>query len=142
MEKIRNWLKVKLRKFLDVEELASKFNNHVDSNYVSFSNLYNTISVINRNLTKDISHLQESINILHRTIENVVHIGTDVTRNNDGEHSWAVICIEGKINIVKFVDLGRKDAQYVLDFLKQFEAGRHCVDAPYRDMFYNGLFKF
>ena len=29
-------------------------------------------------LPKDISHFQESVNTLHRTVENVVHIGTDV----------------------------------------------------------------
>lgn len=56
--------------------------------------------------------------------------------------SWAVICVEGNINIVKFIDLDTKDARDVLDFLKHFEAGRHCIDVPYKEMFYDGLFKF
>jgi hypothetical protein len=76
-------------------------------------------------------------------VENVVYIGTDVVQHpNNYNHSWAVICIEGNMNIVKFVDLDRKNAREILDFIKHFEAGRHCVDSPYKQMFYDGLFKF
>ena len=72
-----------------------------------------------------------------------MHIGTDVREyNNDREHNWAVICVEGKVNIVKFVDLNRNDSRYVLDFLKQFEAGKHCIDTPRKELFYNEMFKF
>ncbi|MGJ0846495.1 hypothetical protein ACR77J_07395 [Tissierella praeacuta] len=93
-------------------------------------------------LDKRVSHNEDSIDVLHKTIENVVHIGTDVIpnhRNHGG--SWAVVCIEGKMNIVKFVDLSRGDARYVLDFLKQFEAAKHCIDTPYL-VFKEELFKF
>jgi len=83
------------------------------------------------------------MNILHNTIENVVHIGTDVRENySNREHSWAVICIEGKINIVKFIELDRKDGREILNFLKHFEAGRHCIDTPRQELFINSMYKF
>lgn len=99
---------------------------------------------MNNNTRKDlgnqISYFQESVNTLHNTVENVVHIGTDIRVNERG-YSWAVVCIEGKMNIVKFIDLDRKNAREIFEFLKHFEAGRHCVDTPYKQMF-DGLFKF
>ena len=123
--------------------LTININNHISTNKNQFDNLNGWIDNNNRNTRNDISHLQESIKILHNTVENVVHIGTDVREyNNDREHNWAVICVEGKVNIVKFVDLNRNDSRYVLDFLKQFEAGKHCIDTPRKELFYNGMFKF
>ena len=71
-----------------------------------------------------------------------MHIGTDVTVNPNYGRSWSVVCIEGKLNIVKFVDLDRRDGMEVLRFLKQFEAGKHCVDSPYKEFFLEGFFKF
>jgi hypothetical protein len=79
--------------------------------------------------------------VLHNTIENICHIGTDVHYSKTGR-SWAVICIEGNLNIVKFIDLDRKCAQDILYFLKQFEAGKYCIDSPCNEIFYDGLFKF
>ena len=113
------------------------------ANENQFDNLNDWLKNKHKNIKNDISHLQESMKILHNTVENVVHIGTDVRENySNSEHSWAVICVEGKINIVKFVDLNRNDSRYVLDFLKQFEAGRHCIDTPYKNIFIDGLYKF
>jgi len=148
MNKIKSWLKVKLREFLGVGDIESNFKDHETFNNIRFSDIENDINdkvsylrkLINNNVN-DILHCQESINVLHNTIENVVHIGTDVYKPNQG-HSWAVICIEGKMNLVKFVDLNRQDSRDVLDFLKRYEASRHCVDTPYKEMFYDGLFKF
>jgi len=32
--------------------------------------------------------------------------------------------------------LGGQNAREILDFLKNFEAGKHCIDTPYKEMFY------
>ena len=145
---MKKWLRNKLRKFLYIDNLESKFSdqisrfdNHEKSNQYQINNLTDRISSNHKDLKNNISHFQDSVNVLHNTIENVVHIGTDFCRDDYG-HSWAVVCIEGKINIVKFIDLNRKDAKYIFDFLKQFEGGRHCVDTPYKEMFMDGFFKF
>jgi len=147
MAKLKNWIRSKLIEYLGINDLVNLFDKHIDNNDNAFRELTNTIYNLNnstrRELTNDISHFQESVNVLHNTVENVVHIGTDVTRHPSSVNkSWAVVCIEGKINIVKFVDLDRNNAREILDFLKHFEAGRHCIDTPYKEMFYDGLFKF
>lgn len=150
MNKIKNWLRSKLRDFLGVSDIDSNFKDHETFNSLRFTDIEKDINdrtsylrkLINNN-SGDISHCQDSVNVLHNTIENVVHIGTDVRYHNERTHSWAVVCIEGNINIVKFVDLGRQDARGILEYLKHFEAGRHCIDTPYKQMFLDGgLFKF
>jgi len=145
MNKIKQWLKIKLRNYLeidkDIKTVKDKLINHQVANENQFDNLNGWLKNKHENINNDIVHCQDSINAIHKTLENVIHIGTDV-RINEREHSWAVICIEGKINIVKFVDIGKNDAKYILDFLKQFEAGRHCIDTPYKNIFIDGLYKF
>ena len=134
MNKFKNWLRIKLKDFLNIGNLESNFKDHETFNNIRFSDIEKDINdktsylrkLIN-NSTNDISHCQDSINAIHNTIENVVHIGTDV-HYNGRTHSWAVVCIEGNMNIVKFVDLGRNDARSILEYLKHFEAGRHCID--------------
>jgi len=145
---MKEWLRGKLIEFLGINKLESefinhqnKFKNHEQSNQLQINYLSDWMSMRNKELKNDIYHFQESVNTLHNTVENVVHIGTDVRRNDYG-HSWAVICVEGKMNIVKFIDLDRKDAREIFDFLKHFEAGRHCIDAFPNHYFYEGLFKF
>ena len=128
-DKIKYKLKYKLKSWLDVDICEN-----------SIELLNNTT----KNINSEISHFQESVNTLHNTVENVVHIGTNVHKTNqyNQERSWAVICIEGKLNIVKFVSLDRDNAMDILKYLKQFEAGRHCIDHPYKELFYDELFKF
>lgn len=161
MEKFKNWLRNKLTKFLLIDNIINLLDKHIDKNNGDYNYLHNLIFNTNDNtvqefenhindlkydlyeiqkMKKEISRLQNTINVLHNTIENIVHIGTDI--RCEGRGSWAVICIEGKMNIVKFVDLDRKDAREVMNFLKSFEAGRHCIDTPYKEMFYDGLFEF
>lgn len=145
MNKVKSWIRKRLISFLNIDDLTNLLDKHIDNNDNAFKDLRNLTYNLNDNTRKEIqqniSHFQQSVNTLHDTVENVVHIGTDVHMPQSGR-SWAVVCIEGKINIVKFIDLDRKNAREVLDFLKHFEAGRHCVDAPYKEMFYDGIFKF
>ena len=147
--RLKDKLKIKLRKWLEVdiiEETVNSINNEImrcnaqttDAISKLDDELYNYKQNNNRRLREQ----DDKIGLIHKTIENVVHIGTDVRENHyNDNHSWAVICIEGKMNLVKFVDLNRKDAREVLDFLRHFEAGRHCIDTP-NQFIYDGLFKF
>ena len=142
MNKLKQWLKSKLIQFLGINDLVDLLDNHIDTNDRAIKNIKNIMYSLNNSTRiaseQDISHFQESVNVLHNTVKNVVSIGTDVQPYG---RSWAVICIEGKVNIVKFVDLSRKEAMDIHDFLKHFEAGRHCIDSPCNEIFYNGLFK-
>ena len=144
MNKFKIWLRNKLKSYLKIDKLENDYKKLINDHeklMIEFNDykIKNDYSV--ENINKDVSNNTYAINTLHTTIENVVHIGTDVRQYN-GEHSWAVICIEGKMNIVKFIDLNGRYARDILDFLKQFEAGRHCIDTPSSPMFYSELFKF
>lgn len=149
MSKFTKWLRIKLKGFLDIDDIESNFRDHETFNNIRFHDIEkdsnDKISYLRKSINSsanDISHCQQSVNTLHNTIENVVHVGTDVDVNPNYGRSWSVVCIEGKLNIVKFVDLERRDAMDVLRFLKQFEAGKHCIDTPHKEFFYEGLFKF
>ena len=148
MGKIKNWIRSKLMDYLGINNLINILDKHIDNNDNSFRELTNTVYSLNsstrKELKNDISHFQESVNVLHNTVENVVHIGTNVcqTGKYNNERSWAVICVEGKMNLVKFVSLDARSVRDLLQYLKQFEAGRHCIDTPDSEIFYDGLFKF
>lgn len=142
-------LKVKIRKqlrlYLGIKDLEQEL---IDYKKETNKNIFNH----ERNLQwcseqfdihkKQISQFDDKVETIHNTVENIVHIGTDIKQySNNREYSWAVICIEGKMNIVKFVDLDRNNAIDILHFLKQFEAGSYCIDTPCKGMF-NDLWKF
>ena len=144
MNKIKSWIRNTLIKFLSIDKLNESFTTHETVTNIRLRDIDWNLETVDKDikyLTKEVNHFNQSIDAIHRTVENVVHIGTDVYKENQG-HSWAVICVEGKMNLVKFVDLNRQDGRDVLDFLKRYEAGRHCIDTPYKEFFYDGLFKF
>lgn len=124
---LKQKIRAKLIKFLDVDMLENNIKTLQD-----YNNLHNTHI---ENLTDTTNELVLRTNKIHNTLENIVNIGVDVDARHDGR-SWAVICIEGNMNIVKFVDLNRSDARHVMDFLKSFEVSKRLIDAP------KGLFDF
>lgn len=131
--KFKEWLKTKVRSFLGIDkeykELLELKNAHerLHEDYKNYCCNY---------LHQRISQTEKDTKVLHTTLESILHIGTDFSNPNYGR-SWAVICIEGNINIVKFVDLDRLNAREVLNFLKRYEGGRHCIDTPLKEYFYN-----
>jgi hypothetical protein len=51
---------------------------------------------------------------------------------------WAVVCIKGKPETVRFMRLESNSAREIRDFLKRFESANLIFDSPYdRDWFYN-----
>lgn len=51
---------------------------------------------------------------------------------HDLEYSWAVVCIEGRPEYVKFIPLSGADARTVMNFLRQFQYSKLIVDSPLR----------
>lgn len=51
---------------------------------------------------------------------------------HDSERSWAVVCVEGRPEYVKFIPLSGADARTVMDFLRQFQYSKLIVDSPLR----------
>ena len=109
-------------------------------------------------LKTDIFLLQKEMSSLSKTIESVTHryydavrecdfaikryedtqklvnsmidVGVDVGFHEDG-HSWAVVCIAGKQEYVKFVPLERKSAKELLEWLKNFRYSNKVIDSPF-----------
>lgn len=73
---------------------------------------------------------EKEIEECRRLLTQFVDMGVDVGFYSD-DHSWAVICIAGKSEYVKFMPLAHKDAKCVLDFLKQFQYSSQVIDSPF-----------
>lgn len=143
--KLKRKIKLKLTSFLEIDNLEETFNKYKNKNDRDIFNHEENLQWCSKKLEnhdKQISQFDNKIESIHNTVENVVHIGTDVRRDPYENHSWAIVCIEGKMNIVKFVDLNGRNSMEILRYLKQFEGGRHCIDTPCQQMFYQGLWKF
>lgn len=72
---------------------------------------------------------EKEVEECRKLLAQLVDIGVDVGFHSE-EHSWAVICIAGKQEYVKFLPLNSGDARDVLRFLKQFEYSKRIVDSP------------
>lgn len=127
IENIKSKIRNRLIKFIQQDELEHTLYKYINS---SLASVRDDIRIRSGELDKKISYNKEDINILHDTINNVVSVGADVCHNKSGERSWAVVCIEGNYNVVKFVDLRGADYRRMLDFLKQYEGSRMVIDAP------------
>lgn len=66
----------------------------------------------------------------HKMMNSMIDVGTDVGFYSD-DHSWAVVCIKGHPEYVKFIPLSYKDAHEVLEFLKHFKYSDRVVDSPF-----------
>ena len=133
LDKTKYKLKHKLMKWLEIEQIQYNLKEYIRQNNKDIFNHESNI----KNCEKLICEQQEQINALNRTLQSIVSVGTDVDsrRPTEGSRSWAVVCIEGRYNIVKFIDLQGQDYRSILDYLKQFECSRRVIDTPYKQMF-------
>ena len=124
-EKIKNWL-------FSAEMLRI---NQLEKRVEDSTNRLRLASIQLCNSEKEIEECR-------KLLTQFVDIGVDVGFHCD-DHSWAVICIAGKPEYVKFMPLAHKDAKCVLDFLKQFQYSRQVIDSPFafREMVKDRIFK-
>ena len=128
--KLKGWIRTKLTQFLLIDEAYEHTLSEINRLDKAIERLHSeTGSLGNR-----INNVSKDCNIVKNTLRNVVSVGADIQRGNDNR-SWAVVCIEGNYNVVKFYDLHGQDYRTMLDFLKQFEGSRMCIDAPRECMF-------
>jgi len=124
-----------------VEEHLLQEINRLDGDIEQQDNRNDNISVSLQQTNNAVRNNREDIDILHSTIRNVVSVGADIVPYvRDSNRSWAVICIEGKYNTVKFVDLYGQDYKDITQYLKRFEGSRMVTDAPPFN-FFEGEFK-
>lgn len=118
---IKKFVIKKLTEWLELENIKST----IKENY--------RISIKNTGILEDrICRISDKTNLNQSQIHNINELFSVAADVGYQDHkNWAVICIEGKPNFVKFVDLTRGDVKGVQNFLRQFECSRRVVDAPY-----------
>ena len=122
-EKIRNWLFKEEIEKIKVLEIAYK--EQIEWCQTRANDMYRVSERARITYEKSEREVEECRKLLTLFVD----IGVDVGFHSE-EHSWAVICIAGHPEYVKFLSLNSGDARDVLRFLKQFEYSRRIVDSP------------
>lgn len=115
-EKLRN----KLKKWLFADEIQ-----RINSIEKTVEDAVHRIRIASVQLDSAEKEVEECRKLLTQFVD----IGVDVGFHTE-DHSWAVICIAGHPEYVKFLPLETRDARGVLDFLKQFQYSRQVIDSP------------
>lgn len=133
-----NKLRNKLRNWLFKEEL-DKINYIERELNQSLERL--RLSTIQAEKANELSKESHDTNIqLQRLVTPLLDTGTDIGFRE--EHSWAVVCIKGKPEYVKFMPLNSGETREVINFLKRYERSNHIIDSPlaFRNIIRNELF--
>jgi hypothetical protein len=121
-----NWLRNKLSKFLGIDELSRDVEHKYKRINQRFDGMDNEFRYIKKRTNQV---LDTSDHIL-----NQFNISTDLSPY-EHHRNWAIICIKGKPEYVKFVDLGHRDARELQMFIKRFEGTNRIIDTPHREFF-------
>ena len=118
-EKFKNWLfKEELN---DIKETKEKYDE-----------LLKTVDKAYRMLGEAKEMHDKSHTLLsdcHKFMNSICDVDTDIGYK-DNEHSWAVVCIHGKMDYVKFIDMSQADIRTISRFLKEFEYSNRVTDSP------------
>lgn len=112
------WIKEKIRQWLIKDVLNEDINQLINQ----AQDCYNRASCLCEESLKSNREMQKMFN-------EITDVAVDVGFRNE-EHSWAVVCIAGRPEYVKFIPLCGEDAKTVVNFLKQFQYSKHIVDSP------------
>lgn len=131
-EKIKQWLlKDELDKFKEYEDLCRNAYSELEKATAKYQlsdiRLQNSTEVVNEGIKLN-KQLKEMVTP-------ILDVGLDYGMYED--HSWAVVCVKGKPEYVKFMPLDSKDTRTIINFLKQFNKDSRIVDSPlaFRNMF-------
>lgn len=133
-EKIKRWLFAdEIKRIESLEDIYKK----CDDWFNAADRMYSLSSDAKKSCDESQKELVECRKLLNQ----ICDVGVDVGFRGE-EHSWAVVCVAGRPEYVKFIHLNRGDAQQVMNFLKQFQYSNHVIDSPlaFRNMIKKELF--
>lgn len=119
--KVKLKIKNKIKEFLGIYTIIDEINK--TKRYIDYQN---------SSINKRINELNDKVESLHRTLQEVVKVGVDVEyRDCD---SWAVVCYNHIPNtpIVKFIPLHNYNGKEITEFLRRFDSGKYKIDTPMR----------
>lgn len=120
-EKIRIWLLEILQPDIDA------LKNEIDESTTALRFAANNCNEATRQCQISTKQNEEMKKMYNQITDVAVDVGF-----HDSEHSWAVVCIAGRHEYVKFIPLSGADARTVRNFLRQFQYSQTIVDSPLR----------
>lgn len=120
-EKIRIWLLEILQPDIDA------LKNEINESTTELRFAKNNCNEAALQCQISIQQNEEMKKMYNRITDVAVDVGF-----HDVEHSWAVVCVEGRPEYVKFIPLSGADARTVMNFLRQFQYSQPIVDSPLR----------
>lgn len=120
-EKIRKWLLEILQPDIDA------LKNEIDESNTTLKIAQSNCNNATRQLKISIQQNEEMKKMYNKITDVAADVGF-----HDENHSWAVVCVEGRPEYVKFIPLSGADARTVMNFLRQFQYSKLIVDSPLR----------
>lgn len=133
-DKIKKWLFAdEMNRLTCLEEKYKEFDNRIKI----ADRMYSLSAESKKNYEDSQRELEECRKLLNQ----ICDVGVDVGFRGE-EHSWAVVCVAGRPEYVKFIPLNRGDARQVMDFLKRFQYSKNVIDSPiaFRNMLEKEMF--
>ncbi|UGO50749.1 hypothetical protein PQE68_gp158 [Bacillus phage vB_BanS_Sophrita] len=125
-----NWLTKKVRDWLGITKLKSEY----DLLYKTHKKLLEEYNTLNRKYSTIVANTESTISInkgLRERNEFILkNFKIAVDHYPRGNESWAVVCIEGKPEYVRLINLSRADVREIAYYLKQFDRDSRIVDSP------------
>lgn len=120
-EKIRKWLLEILQPDIDA------LKNEIDESNATLKIAQSNCNDATRQLKISTQQNEEMKKMYNQITDVAVDVGL-----HDQYHSWAVVCVAGRPEYVKFIPLSGADTRTVMNFLRQFQYSQHIVDSPLR----------
>lgn len=127
-ERIKNWL---FSEELKTIENIKNENEYLYNITLSAANAYNYAKEEHKRAKKLSLDAKQLTEDCQKMMNQICDVGTDVGFRSD-DHSWAVVCVKGKPEYIKFVPLGGADTREIINFLKRFQYSNHIIDSPFR----------
>lgn len=141
-----NWIKKKLQLFLDIHMLYNKYDSlnkycHIlEEQFKELRQKNDRVIVSNENFLNQFNSIHTKSNQVLATSQNILdqfNLSADLSPY-EHHRNWAIICIKGKPEYVKFIDLAHRDARELQMFIKRFEGTNRVIDTPHSELFYRG----
>lgn len=114
------WLKDKLKEWLFSKEIAQ-----IEYLYGAFEDVSDRMKVASMQLC----NAEKELNECRMMLTQLCDVGVDVGFHGE-EHSWAVICVAGRPEYVKFLPLSGDSTKEIISFLKRFQGSHQIIDSP------------
>ena len=134
-QRIKNWL------FKEEIENMQVFVKKIELDYGYLKDLSNRVIKLCSQSKTELSAATVELNKCKKFMNEICDVGIDVGFSD--EHSWAVICVAGKPEYVKFMPLTHKDTMEIISFLKHFQYSNKVIDSPFgfKEMIKNYILK-